>query len=135
MVRVPAYHPRMDVHTLWNFLARAWGGVGPLLGVLMGFWLTRSWQRKQWLLESKKAEYRELIGTLSRSFHCMIKYWPYPEGHRVIADRIFIEKVMRAEKIKERWGLLAAEKDWNRLHEYWKDLHEVLVKAAHRDLG
>jgi len=131
-----------------------------LFGVLIGVWLTRSWQRKQWVLESKKAEYRELISILSESYHCIVKNWPIPlapfgevigsisdapqrkevleagvAGQRVIEDRIFIERQMRVENIREQWGLLAAKKDLTRIREYWKNLHDVLVKMAHRDLG
>ena len=47
--------------------------VGTLLGVLIGFagnFLIQrqqgSWQREEWILDSKKAEWNELIGTLVR---------------------------------------------------------------------
>jgi hypothetical protein len=58
-------------------LVRAWSGIGPLIGALIGSWLTRSWQRKQWLLESKKAEYRELLSVLSQSAHCILNNSPH----------------------------------------------------------
>lgn len=150
----------MNAHTIWIFLSSAWGEIGgwktagPLVGIFIGYWLTRSWQRKQWVLESKKSEYRELITTLSQSFHCMEKYWTPPDqisavdyneqrelreagvaARRIIEDRIFIYKLMRTEKIEERWGLVAAENDLTWLRDYWNDLHDALVKAAHRDLG
>ena len=53
----------MNAHTLetiGSLLGKTWGVVGPLLGVVIGAWLARSWQRKHWLLESKKAKYRKL---------------------------------------------------------------------------
>jgi hypothetical protein len=141
------------VETLLSFAVRAWSGVGPLVGVLIGAWLTRSWQRKQWVLEGKKAEYRELISTLSESFHCIVKNWPAGlvtavshetlretleaevAGQRVVEDRIFIENQLRAAQIRDRWALLAAEHDYNRICTYWKDLHDTLVKMARSDLG
>lgn len=146
--------------TVSNFLVKAWSIIGPLVGLLIGAWLSRSWQRKQWVLEGKKAEYRELISTLSQSYHCILKNWPaliapFGEvictltdgaqqretleaevaGQRVIEDRIFIDKAMRAENVREQWALLAAEKDLMRIYNYWTSLHDVLVKMAHRDLG
>ncbi len=48
------------VEIIGSLLGKTWGVVGPLVGVVIGAWLARSWQRKHWLLESKKAEFREL---------------------------------------------------------------------------
>jgi hypothetical protein len=39
--------------------------LGPLVGVLIGGLLTRSAQRRQWLADHKRAEYRELLSVLS----------------------------------------------------------------------
>lgn len=66
----------LNPSTLWDFFVRAWSAIGPLVGVLIGAWLARSWQQKQWLLDSKKAEYRELISTLSRGCHLIMKNLP-----------------------------------------------------------
>ena len=55
-------------------------------------------------------------------------------GKTVIADRIFLNNRMLAENIKDRWDLLAAEKDLNRMCDYWRDLHATLVRMAHDDL-
>jgi len=135
--------------TVWAFLVKAWSGVGPLVGVLIGAWLTRSWQRKQWELDNKRTEYRELISGLSKSFHYIVSYGqlnPRPPevqrqlfeaeiaGQQVIADRIFIEKQLREGQVRELWGLIAAERNFRKLWEYWETLHTVLVKMAHKDL-
>ena len=37
-------------------------------GVLLGHYLTRSWQREQWRLDRRREEYRELITALSDLF-------------------------------------------------------------------
>ena len=135
--------------TVWAFLVKAWSGIGPLVGVLIGSWLGRSWQRKQWELDNKRTEYRELIGTLSKSFHYIATYRTVvvrpPEvqrglleaevaGQQVIADRIFIDKQLREAQVSELWGLIAAENDFGKLWEYWETLHALLVKMAHQDL-
>jgi hypothetical protein len=137
------------LETLWSFAVRSWSAVGPLVGVLIGAWLTRSWQRKQWELDSRKAEYRELISTLSESFHQIATYQRFnmqpPEvrqkiseaevaGQSVIADRIFIEKQLRMRQVSEHWDSLIAERDLPRLWTRWTELHDALVRMAHRDL-
>ncbi len=41
-----------------------WAAVGPLVGVIIGGMLTAWWQRRYWILDNKKAEYRELVDAL-----------------------------------------------------------------------
>jgi len=144
----------MNAHTLeitGSFLGKTWGVVGPLVGVVIGAWLSRSWQRKQWVLDSKKAEYRELIGALSRSIHIMARHQLYAGGMvsdeekkecfdaylagvKSIEDRIFVDKKVRAAKIGEHWekiDLGGSEMIWKD----WNEIHDALVKLAHDDLG
>jgi hypothetical protein len=56
------------------------GALSGLLGVILGAFLTRSWQRKQWLLDNKKAEYRELISILSQAAHYILNNSPHLQG-------------------------------------------------------
>ena len=53
-----------------------WGAIGPLVGVLVGAYATRRWQRTQWLLDGKKTEYRELLSVLAKNAHILVKYLP-----------------------------------------------------------
>jgi hypothetical protein len=140
----------VSLSTVWSFVVKVWSGIGPLVGVLIGSWLTRSWQLKQWVLDGKKTEYRELISTLSGSYNRIVNNWPSATlvtaeerrkqveavvaGRQVIEDRIFSVKQMRVENVRELWEQLTAEKDPARHGHYWDELHDVLVKMAHRDL-
>jgi len=47
------------LETFGSLLGTVWCVVGPLVGVVIGAWLARSWQHKDRPLGSKKAEYRE----------------------------------------------------------------------------
>jgi hypothetical protein len=147
-----------SVLIVWNFLARAWSVIGPLAGVCIGAWLSRSWQRKQWVLESKKGEWRELISCLSQSAHFILNNSPHligpggmgglksgeqerqsdeaiDRGHTVIADRIFIADIMEREKIGDRWLAVVKHRDVNKFWSGWTELHRVLLKAARSGLG
>ena len=42
---------------------------------------------------------------------------------------------VRLAQIRDRWALLAGEREYNRTCAYWRELHDALVKMAHRDLG
>jgi hypothetical protein len=128
-----------------------------LLGIsgLLTLFLTRSWQRKQWLRDNKLAEYRELLSTLSKSAHYILHTAPRyvfadmtmqtgdenrqsaeadVEARRVIADRILIAERIRSENILERWQTITAERNGNKFWIGWLDLHKVLVRIACEDL-
>ncbi len=134
------------------------GTLSGLLGVSLGAYLTRSWQRKQWLLDSKKAEYRELLSVLSQAAHYILNNSPHLEqpnplgslksgeqerlsdgaadrGHAIISDRIFIADAMAREKIEQRWVKVVKEKRVDTFWNAWEELHRLLLKVSHEDLG
>src|SRR5712692_2854090 len=92
----------------WFSVAAAAFWDSQLLGVLIGAWVARWGQRRQWVSDNKANEYRELLTTLSRSAHCLLKgkpgdglialspddqregYQADVEARRVIDGRIFI---------------------------------------------
>lgn len=52
---------------LWMTLfLTIWAAVGPLVGILVGHYLTASWQRKQWIADNQKDEYRRVLAGLNR---------------------------------------------------------------------
>ena len=51
----------------WFTLSLAvWAAIGPLAGILIGHYLTRSWQREQRIADDRKAEYRRLLAALNQ---------------------------------------------------------------------
>ena len=48
------------LETIGRLLGTLWVVIGPLVGVVIGAWLARSWQHKSQLPESKRPKYREL---------------------------------------------------------------------------
>src|SRR5216684_3676535 len=51
-----------------NHAKAVWAVGGPLLGVLVGAYIANRNQRKQWIAENKKQEYRELLSVMSKGF-------------------------------------------------------------------
>jgi len=97
-----------------------WAGVGPLAGLLLGHLLLRSWQREQWILDSRKAEFRELLSALSDTVvHLMMSEPALKAGRgekefaefvaaqkvamRVLADRIYIARDLRELNTTDRF--------------------------------
>ena len=96
-----------------------WATVGPLAGVMIGHFLTRSWQRKQWLLDRRKEEWRELLTALAEVLRPSLQIYPPRElsaderreienaqanSFRVINDRIFIATDVKALDLHNRWS-------------------------------
>jgi hypothetical protein len=57
----------------WTLALVLWGVIAPLVGILVGHYLSRSWQRKQWIQDRRKEEWRELLTILTRSFVTICK--------------------------------------------------------------
>jgi hypothetical protein len=57
----------------WTIALALWGVIAPLIGILFGHYLTRSWQRDQWLLDNRKQGCRELLSVLSKTYLTLIK--------------------------------------------------------------
>jgi len=59
-------------HVNWSVVGKVayaiWAAVGPLIGVLIGSFLTSRTQRAHWLADNKKQEYRELLTVLSEAY-------------------------------------------------------------------
>jgi hypothetical protein len=110
----------VDPHPILTLVLSIWAGVGPLVGLLVGHYLIRSWQREQWLLDSRKQEFRELISALSDTIVHLMMFTPALEvGHaekeftefvaaqkvamRVLADRIYIARDLRELNTSDRF--------------------------------
>jgi K+-sensing histidine kinase KdpD len=133
--------------------------IGSVLSIAGNFvlsYVTHSRERKQWIVDSKKAEWRELISTLTRSARCFADTLPVvgayvpqvttaeqkqrifeadTEARRTIQDRIFIAKWTRQENILERWSSLAEKEDAVAFWDEWEKLHQTLLNSAYQDLG
>jgi hypothetical protein len=103
----------------WTIALVLWGAAGPLVGILIGHYLTRSWQQKQWLLDRRKEEWRELMTALSGSLSAALKIYPmraldsdeqreivdaHTNCFRIIRDRIFIASEIKQLDLENRWS-------------------------------
>jgi hypothetical protein len=124
-------------------------GVG---GVLLGHYLTRSWQREQWRLDRREEEYRQLITALSDVFTSMQRCTIYmgnqdralkleiikANAYRVIRDRILIAEELRDANILERWARAFYPVDsfthdkqtWTKFVDEYEAINDTLVKMA-----
>lgn len=85
--------------TLWW-----WALLGPLVGIVLGHVLSRRWQYKQWKLENRRREYRELLTALAAAYTIMQRYVVAPfsgEGDRIeVGDKTEMELRLEEAKMK-----------------------------------
>jgi hypothetical protein len=94
-----------------------WTAGGPILGLFIGAFLTRSWDRNKWINDNRKQEYRELLTVLTTSSVDVENSASNADDldlkaaanravsafHRVVYDRIFIAAEVEEMKLMQRW--------------------------------
>jgi len=96
-----------------------WSALGPLVGILIGHRITKEWQKKQWILENKKQEYREVIQALSTAqapiIQCVApglivgeeerraRYIAENKSYEVLGNRLFVAKELDELDIYDQW--------------------------------
>lgn len=100
----------------------AWAAVGPVVGLLVGHFLTRSWEKKRWELDNRKQEAREILPALSAAYLALLNIgasrrvsgviageeeknaWLLThDSFRALRDRIFLAHDLKGAKLLNRW--------------------------------
>lgn len=114
---------KMPIEALWTFLGNAWGSIGPLVGVVVGALLARSWDKQKWMKDNRKQECRELLSSIMTAASLIISRTllgdmtvqgddAYKTSVEVFQTRIFIEKDVRKFQLLDLWA--HAVHDFNR---------------------
>lgn len=125
--------------------------IGAFGGVLLGHYLSRSWQREQWRLDRRTDEYKELLCALSTVFTNKQRFssgggdkdfdikleLANVESLRVIRDRIIIAPELVEADILTRWYVAldyadrsGGHPDWKKFADSYTELTSTLVKMA-----
>jgi hypothetical protein len=136
-------YDKVLMHGLTLALA-VWAVIAPLVGIFLGHYLTRSWQREQWLRDSRKEEFRELLTTLTRSYRTMVldpntirTFWEANgTALNVIRDRIYIAEDLKRHDIFESWLFAVSDFEADKLNggdkfaEAYSRINAVIVSIA-----
>jgi hypothetical protein len=130
-----------------------WNAVGPLIGVLIGGWMTYRIQSRQWLANTRKEEYRELLTALTDAASSLIENAQmklhmvqsgetqrlelqqrtkekYFNSLKIMQDRLFIAREVEQMELFDRWG--RAMKDLQETNKY--QTFEDRFEAIQRDI-
>ena len=95
------------------------GILGTLVGVVVGHMLSRSWQRKQWVLDNRKQEVQELLSALSETISAqMMTNLPFGSMDPADRNRI-VEAQARSIRSIRTCVFLARDLDRIQLEQNW----------------
>lgn len=140
----------VDWYSVGKYISTAWTAIGPLFGVLVGALLARSWDRRKWLNDNRKQEYRELLTALTDSATSLIEQAQsgsfrtfdqdvetqtlYFKTIKLMQDRIFVAEEIARMKLFDRWGNavegLKGMKDIKTFEETFETLRKEIVAKA-----
>jgi hypothetical protein len=108
-----------------DILSGIWAVAGPLTGLLVGAYITNRNQRRSWVADNTRVEYRELLGILVEAMANALSLQRAivgfgPEDQRkfedidkkvgiTLLDRIFIARAVTEMKLPDRWAKAIAE--------------------------
>lgn len=129
-----------------------WAALGPLVGVRYGHELAKRSQKRHWIDDNAKEEYRELLGAMFDAANMSVLNRSLGREttsgedlaeeksnhllYGVMYTRLFIREFIKKERIKNRWEAAFAEHDKTHdletLRMRLRELIEVVVNHATR---
>jgi hypothetical protein len=128
----------------WPVLLNVWALLGPLLGIFIGAYLTRRWQRQQWIADNKKREFKDLLSAMTQVNTLLVKYGGVPSSgtetteaeHLVLVSEtcLFISDFLEESKVigdlLQALKVLQGKKDMSAyLAEYHKITNRIRAAA------
>jgi hypothetical protein len=101
-----------------------WGVIAPLVGILVGHYLSRSWQREQWFRDKRYEDYQAVLSATVAAYTAIVRvdmasltslFTPEmqqevevikADSFRVLRDRIFIAKELDYGGILVEWDTI-----------------------------
>jgi hypothetical protein len=140
-----------------KYAKATWVVIGPLVGVLIGVFLGRSWDRKKWLNDHRALECRELLKAMSETVSLRFETAraaaenqfreaeiqatataAYNESLRVLQDRVFTAKDVEELQLRERWVQIVRDhvnsSDHQAFQSAYEEIKQTLVDLAVRGL-
>ena len=122
----------MSTHEITDYIRGAWAVIGPLVGVIIGGYLSTRTQKRHWILDNKRTEYQELLTTISDAGGKFVVFYgmnpivatgeeQFAIGETartsldIIYNRLFIAREIEELGIQKRWenAISALQKSHN----------------------
>jgi hypothetical protein len=108
----------------WTLALVLWGVIAPLIGILVGHYLSRSWQREQWFRDKRYEDYQAVLSATVAAYTAIVRvdmasltslFTPEmqqevevikADSFRVLRDRIFIAEELDYGGILVEWDTI-----------------------------
>lgn len=137
----------------WTLALVLWGVVAPLVGILVGHYLSRSSQREQWYRDKRYEDYQAVLSATVAAYMAIVRvdmasltslFTPEmlqevevikADSFRVLRDRIFIAEELEFGGILAEWDTTVTNYARHAIDERifagrFSDLNEKLVRMA-----
>jgi hypothetical protein len=137
----------------WTIALVLWGVIAPLVAILVGHYLSRSWQREQWLRDKRYEDYQAVLSALTSAYMVIVRvdkvsgtslFTPEMlqevevtkvDSFRVLRDRIFIAEELDYGGILVEWDTAVTNYEMRNSDERtfatrFSKLNEKLVRMA-----
>ncbi|HTA21927.1 MAG TPA: hypothetical protein VK763_00215 [Terriglobales bacterium] len=136
----------MDAFIVSTIVLGIWAALGPLTGIFIGHWLTKRWQREQWIADNQKEEYRRLLAGLNRlnvilvqeHFNGNLDAQEIKNAAEEVTEALntslfitdFLTKTKVAGDVLDTVKRLGAGGSFDDYHkEYWKAINSIVAAA------
>jgi hypothetical protein len=145
---------QVDWNTVASYARGIWAVAGPLIGVLIGAYVANRNQRKHWIADNKKEEYREVLVAMNKTIAAYINakmsadnltawHQANPQVRTSLAEtmesRIFIAPVLKRLELDKKFfaafDTVPVDKDFPSLLKQVDGLCDELRDAASKDIG
>lgn len=110
------------------------GILGTLGGIVVGHLLTRSWQRKQWLLDCRKQEFKEVVTAMSAYVIEHMHYVAAQGTDAAQSKQSYIEAAKAAGKVLSNRIYIHADLERHRIPHRFLDVMDNFREAG-KDFG
>ena len=104
----------------FQIFLNVWAIVGPLVGILLGSWLTTKNQRRHWLLDNKRSEYRELLTTIADAGSKLLVFWGRNPVVASGEEQFMIGETARQSVPLDLTGKICTK--WNERESTWRKI-------------
>ena len=110
----------------------AWIAIGPLVGVMIGAWLSGYWDRKKWIKDNRKQECKEVLTAMSKTATLLLAWTMAKEVDKASRDAFrvaFLESV----QVFSQSLFIAKDAEYQQVFDLWKDaVHNYQTTLDHR---
>jgi len=113
--------------TLLEYAKSIWVAIGPLVGVVIGALLARSWDRQKWIKDNRKQECKELLTAMSKAATLLLAARMAREKEAASRDMFLESLVVFSQSL-----FITKDAEYQQAFDLWKEaVHNYNTTSDH----